>query len=394
MLAETKKQLRFSIIVVLMTNVIYSFDDSQGLYWECTNFSIADSSTSQECINCHQLNICCPKQQLIESSLQRHRINTLSWKNHIHLRKSFKCVQKDSWCNNTNCTPNGDYSIHLSSLQNLTDELVLKNFYQRLILQFCNSSEMLLIGSEDCIFTKDDQWDRFNSSILSLSTCFDTENTIIPHIDNKTVLNTILKIVLTDNTHSALPDDKQWTNICGKICECTLNAFSDTNQKQNYDYCITYFDHTDRHENCFQNISLYEMSNSSENVPMTTTITSNYGYGIVAGFSSFCLLLTLVVHIAYLKVNNHTKLFICHVFSLFMAYTSFATLQLCQCVERSITSRAAFPIQYPALLSAVLWLHVMGFDVWRGLSTMNKMTEGSQLNKASQRTIIVILAFT
>lgn len=96
---------------------------------------------------------------------------------------------------------------------------------------------------------------------------------------------------------------------------------------------------------------------------------SNYVYGTASGVSCVGLALTLLIHVFYFKINDNTKPFVCHISSLLVSYVVFFILHVSHETSNDLILVGGFAIQYTFLLSAILWLHVIGFDLWRSLSS-------------------------
>jgi len=91
-------------------------------------------------------------------------------------------------------------------------------------------------------------------------------------------------------------------------------------------------------------------------------------YGIAESVSAFFLLLVIVVHYLFPKLNCQATSLMCHTISLLML---FVTYPLRQFIEYdTIGNVIIFAIHYTFGLAAFFWLNVFGFDLWRLFAKM------------------------
>lgn len=109
-------------------------------------------------------------------------------------------------------------------------------------------------------------------------------------------------------------------------------------------------------------------------------IVKNYIFGSASVLSAVCIVLTLLVHVLYPRVNYHMKSLLCHAFSLLILFILSAIVRFWQGIEGRFVF-VSFSIQYLALLTAFLWLNGMAFHLWRCFSTLQTSTIGGKCAK-------------
>lgn len=325
-----------------------------------------------------------------------------SW---IKLCRPVACVEVDYVENFTinNLPPN----ICVERIDNIrkTAKICANNKFRKLNEQFQRCSKVLLEYSQYEILNNGSLLNKRDSVLLPLSEYFltgkgtamicATNDTgaeyandpnsplpwCIPIPDANSESQTAIIQNLIAAGHSVLASNKPRATVCMKasvqLSKCRRVSIFDEGQF-----------HIDENQNAINYRSLTDYSFGDYFVDINQTILyacqipetrSRFKeklYGSACVLSAFFLLVALLVHIFYPKLNYHTKALLCLAFSFCVMYTVFAIRYFSPGFDYGTINVVLFCIQYIMTLSAFLWLNVLAFDLWRVFSRL-KGTVGS-----------------
>lgn len=93
-----------------------------------------------------------------------------------------------------------------------------------------------------------------------------------------------------------------------------------------------------------------------------------YVDGSACILSSVSLLLTIGIHVLYPKMTYYSRALLCHSLNLFIVYVIFSIYDLPLGTGHRLSGLLIVATAYILLISALLWLNVLAFELWRGIS--------------------------
>lgn len=386
-----------------LQNSTYNDNNGQHLVTVNANATVNKNNTDDDDDSSNNKNLFCSKPLTAEAPLwcpyNYRLLYQHGWK---RLCRPTACIDL-TYVNNftTNNLPQDTCIESLNSMDK-TAKICANNRFREHTERFLRCSKESLQPFQYEILNNGSLWNSRDQTLVSLSEYFLTEKGVVMictsndnGVKNSTDPNSILswcipipdtnrspQMTLIDNLLSTGHSVLDSNNATATVCIKTSVIMQKCEFFKNYDAAVM---EMDDNLDIVNSVTLlpyrfgdYFVDLNQSNFYVCrrvvfNSLTRRYLYGSVFAVSAFCLIMVLVVHLLYQKLNSYTKDLLCLVFSYCVMYSLMAYKYIYPNFDYGITSVILFCVLYVSTMSALFWLNVLAFDLWRVFSRLQRL---------------------